>query len=133
MISTGLPETGPAREPGPASAWTWCAERLGGARPPASARRRRRRALPDEAPSYPVLGVEGAEALGLRSTFTHRGYLDAVTRVRDYIIAGDIFQANLSQRFQAPLAEPPFELYARLRRRESGAVCRLSRPAARSR
>jgi para-aminobenzoate synthetase component 1 len=69
-----------------------------------------------EAPSYPVLGVEGAEPIGLRSTFTHRGYLDAVTRVRDYIVAGDIFQANLSQRFQAPLTEPAFDLYARLRR-----------------
>ena len=56
-------------------------------------------------------------AIGLRSTFTHRGYLDAVARVREYILAGDIFQANLSQRFQAPLREPPFELYRRLRRR----------------
>jgi para-aminobenzoate synthetase component 1 len=36
--------------------------------------------------------------------------------VREYILAGDIFQANLSQRFQAPLAEPPFSLYRRLRR-----------------
>jgi para-aminobenzoate synthetase component 1 len=69
------------------------------------------------APSYPLPGIEGAEAIGLRSTFTHRGYLDAVARVREYIVAGDIFQANLSQRFQAPLREPPFELYRRLRRR----------------
>jgi para-aminobenzoate synthetase component 1 len=66
------------------------------------------------APSYPS---DGAPDLGLRSTFTHRGYLDAVARVREYIVAGDIFQANLSQRFQAPLREPPFELYRRLRRR----------------
>src|SRR5207249_5981992 len=79
------------------------------ARPPAPS-------APAEAPSYPVLGVEGAEPIGLRSTFTHRGYLDAVTRVRDYIVAGDIFQANLSQRFQAPLTEPAFDLYTRLRR-----------------
>ena len=70
----------------------------GRARPTRSRRRRRR-------------------AIGLRSTFTHRGYLDAVARVREYIVAGDIFQANLSQRFQAPLPEPPFELYRRLRRR----------------
>ncbi len=59
--------------------------------------------------------IQGAEAIELRSTFTHRGYLDAVARVREYIVAGDIFQANLSQRFQAPLGEPPFELYRRLR------------------
>ncbi|HEU5393445.1 MAG TPA: aminodeoxychorismate synthase component I, partial [Candidatus Methylomirabilis sp.] len=69
------------------------------------------------APSYPVTSLDAADAIGLRSTFTHRGYLDAVARVREYIIAGDIFQANLSQRFQAPLREPPFELYRRLRRR----------------
>jgi para-aminobenzoate synthetase component 1 len=69
------------------------------------------------APSYPVIGVEDAEFVGLRSTFTHRGYLSAVQRVREYILAGDIFQANLSQRFQAPLTESPGRLYARLRRR----------------
>ncbi len=68
------------------------------------------------APSYPVLGVEGAEEIGLRSTFTHRGYLSAVARVREYVLAGDIFQANLSQRFQAAAAEPPLALYQRLRR-----------------
>jgi len=53
--------------------------------------------------------------IGLRSTFTRRGYLDAVARVRDYIIAGDIFQANLSQRLEAPLEEDPWHLYRRLR------------------
>jgi para-aminobenzoate synthetase component I len=66
------------------------------------------------APAYPS---DAAADIGLRSTFTHRGYLDAVARVREYIVAGDIFQANLSQRFQAPLREPPFALYRRLRRR----------------
>ncbi|MGH7703659.1 MAG: aminodeoxychorismate synthase component I, partial [Gemmatimonadales bacterium] len=75
-----------------------------------------RRAAIDPAPSYPVTGLELAERCGIRSTFTHRGYLDAVTRVRDYIIAGDIFQANLSQRFHASAGEPPLHLYQRLRR-----------------
>jgi para-aminobenzoate synthetase component 1 len=51
----------------------------------------------------------------LRSSFTHRAYLDAVARVREYIYAGDIFQANLSQRFEAPLAEAPWALYQRMR------------------
>jgi para-aminobenzoate synthetase component 1 len=41
--------------------------------------------------------------------------VDAVTRVRDYIVAGDIFQANLSQRLEAPLEEDPWHLYRRLR------------------
>jgi para-aminobenzoate synthetase component 1 len=67
------------------------------------------------APSYPVLALESAEAIGLRSTFTGRGYLSAVQRVREYILAGDIFQANLSQRFEAPLQEAPLSFYQRLR------------------
>jgi para-aminobenzoate synthetase component 1 len=68
-------------------------------------------------PTYLMGEIEGAATIGLRSTFTHRGYLDAVARVREYIIAGDIFQANLSQRFQSGLPEPPFDLYRRLRGR----------------
>jgi para-aminobenzoate synthetase component 1 len=68
------------------------------------------------APSYPVTALDRAPE-GLRSTFTHRGYLDAVARVREYIVAGDIFQANLSQRLQAPLRQAPYDLYRRLRRR----------------
>ena len=103
----------------PRAARRWCGSGSGGraARRPAAGGASALAARAAEAPSYPVLGVEGAERIGLRSTFTHRGYLDAVARVREYIVAGDIFQANLSQRFQAPLAEPPFELYRRLRRR----------------
>jgi para-aminobenzoate synthetase component 1 len=60
-------------------------------------------------------GAGPAAEIGLRSSFTHRGYLDAVTRVREYIVAGDIFQANLSQRLEAPLEEDPWHLYRRLR------------------
>ncbi|MEO6211157.1 MAG: aminodeoxychorismate synthase component I [Gemmatimonadaceae bacterium] len=67
------------------------------------------------APSYPVSDTDLAPHLDLRSSFTHRGYLDALTRVREYIVAGDIFQANLSQRFEAPLTESPWALYQRLR------------------
>jgi para-aminobenzoate synthetase component I len=66
------------------------------------------------APSYPLRDDPGT-GIGLRSSFTHRGYLDAVERVRDYILAGDIFQANLSQRLEAPLEEDPWRLYRRLR------------------
>ena len=70
-------------------------------------------------PSYPVDAAWADPRLGLRSSFTHDGYLDAVNRVREYIFAGDIFQANLSQRFDAPLTEPPWELYQRLRTRNA--------------
>jgi anthranilate synthase component 1 len=39
-----------------------------------------------------------------------------VTRMKDYIVAGDIFQAVPSQRFSAPFGLPPFSLYRALRR-----------------
>jgi para-aminobenzoate synthetase component 1 len=48
------------------------------------------------------------------SGFTRDEYLQAVERVREYILAGDIFQANLSQRFEAAWREEPFEFYRRL-------------------
>ena len=50
------------------------------------------------------------------SNFTRQAYLEAVARAKEYIAAGDIFQVNLSQRLQVPLAEPPLDFYARLRR-----------------
>src|SRR3546814_4328272 len=39
-----------------------------------------------------------------------------VAAAQDYIVAGDIFQVVLAQRFTAPFALPPFELYRALRR-----------------
>lgn len=49
------------------------------------------------------------------SNFTHEAYLSAVDRARRYIISGDIFEVNLSQRFEADLAMLPHELYFQLR------------------
>jgi para-aminobenzoate synthetase component 1 len=69
------------------------------------------------APSFVVDAGLWDPRLALRSSFTRRGYLGAVERVREYILAGDIFQANLSQRFEAPLAEPAWAIYRRLRER----------------
>ena len=47
--------------------------------------------------------------------FTHQEYLEAVEAAREHIAAGDIFQVNLSQRFEGELAIPSYELYRRLR------------------
>ncbi len=71
------------------------------------------------APSHPVEGGWWDRRLDVRSSFTHEGYLDAVARVREYILAGDIFQTNLSQRFEAPLTESPWQLYRRMRVRNA--------------
>ncbi|WP_322963496.1 anthranilate synthase component I [Sphingomonas fuzhouensis] len=43
-------------------------------------------------------------------------YGEMVARAKDYIVAGDIFQVVLAQRFSAPFTLPPFELYRSLRR-----------------
>ena len=52
--------------------------------------------------------------------FTPLAYQAAVRRVIDYILAGDIYQANLSQRFAVPFAGDPLALYLALRRRAAG-------------
>jgi para-aminobenzoate synthetase component 1 len=52
----------------------------------------------------------------LKANFSHEGYLEAVATAREYICAGDIFEVNLSQRFEADLTIPPYELYKRLRK-----------------
>ena len=59
-------------------------------------------------------GKEDADIL-LESNFTRDEYLQAVEKVREYIAAGDVFQVNISQRFEANLPIPPYELYRRLR------------------
>ena len=51
----------------------------------------------------------------LSANFTRDAYLAAVRRAKDYIAAGDIFQVNLSQRFETAVSVPPAELYRRLR------------------
>jgi para-aminobenzoate synthetase component 1 len=125
LISTGIPAKGekqPARakaraaevrerlvrrgEPSPVRRGEPLGSPSGGSKDPPLRTER-----PEMAPSYPVDG-EGS----LRSSFARPDYLDAVARVREYIYAGDIFQANLSQRFEAPLALPPWEFYRTLRR-----------------
>lgn len=51
----------------------------------------------------------------LKSNFTPDEYIKAVDRVREYIAAGDVFQVNLSQRFETELSISPYELFHRLR------------------
>ena len=50
------------------------------------------------------------------SNTTPAEYERMVTAAKDYIVAGDVFQVVLSQRFQAPFELPPFSLYRALRR-----------------
>ena len=50
----------------------------------------------------------------LQSNFSRSGYLSAIRRVQEYICEGDIYQANLSQRFQTPFNGDPYGLFLKL-------------------
>lgn len=51
----------------------------------------------------------------LCSNFTRESYCAAVRRAKEYIAAGDIYQVNLSQRFQCDVAATPVGVYRALR------------------
>jgi len=68
-----------------------------------------------------MLQISSMHAVALsdrpRSLTTREEYLGMVQRCKDYIAAGDIFQANLSHRFSIPIGQtPPLCLYKALRR-----------------
>jgi len=54
------------------------------------------------------------------ANFTREQYIAAVASVIERILAGDIFQANLSQQFVQPFAGDTITLYHALRRRAGG-------------
>jgi anthranilate synthase component 1 len=53
--------------------------------------------------------------VAVRSNFDKKDYLNAVSKAKEYIAAGDIFQVVLSQRFEVDLPASPFEIYRALR------------------
>ncbi|MBI2792020.1 MAG: aminodeoxychorismate synthase component I [Gammaproteobacteria bacterium] len=55
----------------------------------------------------------------IESTFSEKSYQEAVEKVIEYIRAGDIFEANISQRFSTRMPETltPFMLYCKLRQK----------------
>jgi para-aminobenzoate synthetase component 1 len=130
VISTGAPETdASARRARAAERLAYVSSRVNAPRRAAGAQDA---GVPDEAtgpqqpgpepaepfaPSFPVDRGWWSPRLDLRSSFTRQAYLAAVARVREYIFAGDIFQANLSQRFEVPLVDRAWDIYRRLRAR----------------
>jgi len=52
---------------------------------------------------------------GLRSNMSKKEYIECVQRVKQYIEEGDIYQANLSQRFETSYQGDAFELFLSLR------------------
>lgn len=75
------------------------------------------KALDTRAPLAPVSApAPNAPELLLAPQTPAETYRSMVTRAKDYIVAGDIFQVVLSQRFTTPFALPPLALYRALRR-----------------
>ena len=51
-----------------------------------------------------------------KSLLNKEDYIKKVNRAKTYISEGDIYQANISQKFEAPFNQDPFILYKRLRK-----------------
>lgn len=113
LFSTGLPEEGAARAARAESRAAMVRGRLASPAPAPTVTR----AKPPRRPGPSTHPVR--ELSGVVSTFSREQFLNAVARTREYVLAGDIFQANLSQRLEASVVEPPFELYRRLRQKNA--------------
>jgi anthranilate synthase component I len=52
----------------------------------------------------------------VESNFDHDDYLGRISKAKEHIVAGDIYQVQYSQRFAQPIGVHPFEVYRALRR-----------------
>ena len=59
--------------------------------------------------------AENASEAPVDCTFTEAGFLQAVKRAKDYILAGDVMQVQISQRSSREFHASPLELYRALR------------------
>jgi para-aminobenzoate synthetase component 1 len=62
-------------------------------------------------------GFNTAAEAAPRPAMPKAAYLGAIARIKEYIASGDVYQVNLTQRFDATPLRPPFALYERLRQR----------------
>jgi anthranilate synthase component I len=58
---------------------------------------------------------DGERNISLQSNWSRRAFEDGVRRIKDYIAAGDCYQAVLSQRFSAQFHGEPLQIYRALR------------------
>ena len=73
------------------------------------------RAMAQPRPAPTKTNTQGSEP-ELEPVMAGEDYKELVARAKDYILAGDIFQVVLAQRFTCPFELPPLELYRSLRR-----------------
>ncbi|UCE32238.1 MAG: anthranilate synthase component I [Burkholderiales bacterium] len=62
-------------------------------------------------PPAPLPAVPGE----IRRDFAKDDYLQAVARVKEYIVAGDVMQVQVGQCLRKPFGQPPLQLYRALR------------------
>ena len=70
-----------------------------------------KRIISDRPPKH---GSFSGDAGGFKSNFTKAGYMDAIKKIREYIAAGDIYQVNMSQRFEMDVEGDTFSLFKSL-------------------
>ncbi len=107
LISTGLPEHGEARRRRAGLRMVEVLERLHGVGTTSASALGQQPAL--------AANLVRQRETELSSSLSHDEYLDVVRRVHEYILAGDIYQANITQRFRMAIDEDPWTLYKRLR------------------
>jgi para-aminobenzoate synthetase component 1 len=96
---------------------SYCVAGPAGGRDPATVLRALEAAVRRAGRGGPTAMIAPPSAGPPGSNFSRESYLDAIRRIKEYIRSGDVYQVNLSQRFDAPLPCAPYELYRRLRRR----------------
>lgn len=58
---------------------------------------------------------ESSKNPDLKANMTKTKYLESIKKIKDYIKNGDIYQVNMTQRFETDLTQKPINLYAKLR------------------
>ena len=59
----------------------------------------------------PTPGSYGGDGTGFSSNFDRPGYMDAIERIKAYIRSGDIYQVNMSQRFEGAFSGDSYALF----------------------
>ncbi len=59
----------------------------------------------------PCASMEDTDLAGVRRNMPQQTYLDAVDRIRQYIRNGDVYQVNISHRFELPFRSSPIRLF----------------------
>ncbi len=62
----------------------------------------------------PMHGSFSGDPGGFKSNFIKSNYIDAIEKIKAYIVAGDIYQVNMSQRFEMAFTGDTFSLFKAL-------------------